>query len=89
MAILDLTSSFIKYNLTPSEYLEGCKFNLMQKSVIQNLISEIAEEKITLKFDPLTPSIFLQREAELAGQLSILKYLLDLESINPEVPSQE
>ena len=89
MALLNTSSSFLSYDLTPSEYREGCQFSLMQQSVIQNLIADIAEEKITLKFDPVNPSYFLQREAELAGQLAILKHLLDLASLNPAVPTPQ
>lgn len=87
MALINPSSSFISYRLTPSEYAEGSRFTTAQSAVIQNLISDIAEEKLTLKFDPLNPSVFIQREAELAGQLAILKYLLDLESINPALSS--
>ena len=83
MALLNLTSSFLSYTLTPSEISEGSRFTTAQRAVIQNIIADTAEEKLTLKFDPLNPSIFVQREAELAGQLAILKYLLDLEFINP------
>lgn len=78
--IASLKSSFLSYELTPSEIKEGSKFHLQQRAVIQNMIADIAEEKVTLKFDPTNPQQFIQREAELAGQIGILKYLLDLES---------
>lgn len=75
-----ITSSFLSFNLSPEDAKQGSTFNLQQKAVIQNIIADLAEEKITLKFDPLNPLAFQQREAELAGQIGILKYLLDLES---------
>lgn len=78
----NLTSSFITYTLTPSQLAEGSKFTLDQKAVIQNLIGEAAEEKLMLTFDPQNPQAFIQREAELMGQIGILKYLLSLEAIN-------
>lgn len=77
----NLNSSFITYNLTPSQAAEGSTFTSNQKFVIQNLIGAAAEEKIALTFDPLNPNSFIQREAELMGQIGILKYLLSLESI--------
>lgn len=79
----NLTSSFITYNLTPSQVAEGSTFTSTQRFVIQNLIGAAAEEKIALTFDPLNPNSFIQREAELMGQIGILKYLLSLESIQP------
>ena len=79
---LNGNSTFISYDLTPAQVAAGSTFTLDQKAVIQNLISDIAEEKITLTFDPSNPNVFIQRDAELMGQLGILKYLLSLESIN-------
>lgn len=79
---LNSNSTFISYDLTPAQVAAGSTFTLDQKAVIQNLISDIAEEKITLTFDPSNPNVFIQRDAELMGQLGILKYLLSLESIN-------
>ena len=76
--LLDTNSSFIKYVLTEDEKKVGCCFSPEQKAVIQNMISEIAEEKVALTYDPDSPLKFTQREAELAGQIGILKYLLEL-----------
>ena len=80
----NLSSAFLTYSLTPAEVSAGSTFSLDQKAVIQNLIGGIAEEKIALTFDPTNPQIFIQREAELAGQIGILKYLLSLEATLPE-----
>lgn len=76
----NLESSFISFNLTPAQVVAGSTFTSDQRAVIQNMISDIAEEKITLTFDPTNPNVFIQRDAELMGQLGILKYLLSLES---------
>ena len=73
-------SSFISYALTAEEKKAGSVFNYNQKAVIQNIIADIAEEKIRLKYDPNNPLEFQQREAELAGQIGILQYLLNLEA---------
>jgi hypothetical protein len=42
------------------------------------MIADIAEEKLALKFTPNDVLTFTQQEAELAGQIGILKHLLDL-----------
>lgn len=76
--LIDTTSSFVKYTLTESERKAGSHFAPEQKAVIQNMIADIAEEKISLTYDPDHPLQFTQREAELTGQIGILKYLLEL-----------
>lgn len=76
--IVDTKSSFVKYTLTAGELAAGSSFSPEQRAVIQNLIADLAEEKVSLTYDPSNPLQFTQREAELAGQIGILKYLLDL-----------
>jgi hypothetical protein len=71
-------NSFTSFLLTQDEIKAGSNFLPEQRAVIQNIISQLAEEKISLKYDPTAPEVFLQREAELAGQIGILKYLLNL-----------
>lgn len=73
-------SSFVRYDLTEPEIKAGSVFTLDQRAVMQNLIADAAEEKIALTFDTNNPQQFIQREAELTGQIGILKYLLDLQS---------
>lgn len=75
-----LTSTFIKYNLSETERKAGSVFSTEQRAVIQNIIADTAEEKIALTFDPDHSLQFAQREAELTGQIGILKYLLELEN---------
>lgn len=77
-------SSFLSYELTPEQRLAGATFNLEQRLLIQNLIAEAAEEKIALTFDPTHPHVFQQREAALAGQIGILKSLLDMQQLLTE-----
>lgn len=69
-------NSFTSYKLTSEEVRAGSILTSNQIQVIQNLISEAAEEKISLKYDPQNPLVFVQREAELQGQIGILKFLL-------------
>lgn len=73
-------SSFVRYEMTEPEIKTGSVFTLDQRAVMQNLIADAAEEKIALTFDTNNPQQFIQREAELTGQIGILKYLLDLQS---------
>lgn len=71
-------SSLSAYHLSQEEELAGRKLTPENTFVIQNHISELSEEKLALKYDPLQPMWFVQREAELQGQIGILKMLLGL-----------
>lgn len=77
---LNTDSSFVSYILTAGEIEAGSHFSTEQRAVIQNLIAETAEEKVSLTFDPNNPLKFTQAEAELQGKIGILKYLLSLET---------
>ena len=76
MSVL-LPNDFSSWNLTEAEVLEGSILTITQKQVIQNLLSTVAAEKINLQFDPESPDGFIQKEASLQGQLSILRFLLE------------
>lgn len=73
-----ITNSFAKYELTEAEYKSSVMLTNLQKVGIQNLISDVAEEKINLTYDPLNPVQFAQQEADLTGKLTILRHILDL-----------
>lgn len=82
------TSSFTRWHLTSEEQIQGSQLGSLQIAVIQNQICDIAEERIALKFDPSDPPAFIQRDAELQGQIGILKYLLALNEdmrVQPDV----
>lgn len=89
MAIPSTQSSFLRYDLTSEELIAGTQFSSAHKLVIQNLIADAAEEKISLTFDATNPQAFIQREAELAGQIGILKYLLSLEEVSKQQSNSE
>ena len=80
-----LPSLFSRYSLTDAELLEGTLLNSNQKAVVQNLLADSVEEKILLKFDPMNIAAFQQREAELQGQIGILKYLIAISEETEEV----
>ena len=75
-----IPSTFTRYNLTPEEQANGTILTTNNLYVLQNLICDAAEEKLALKFDPTNPLLFTQREAELMGQIGILKMLVELAS---------
>ena len=73
-----INSTFTRFKLTPEEQVNGQTLTQNNLYVLQNLICDIAEEKLSLKLDPLNPLVFTQREAELQGQLGILKMLVEI-----------
>ena len=75
-----IPSTFTRYSLTQEEESAGQQLTTANLYMIQNLICDAAEEKLALKFDPLNPLVFAQREAELQGQIGILKLLVELAS---------
>jgi len=82
-----LPNTFTTYHLTEEEQAQGQILTSANIMVLQNLVASAAEEKLALKFDPINPLVFTQREAELMGQIGILKFLIELATPGP-VPSQ-
>lgn len=78
MAQINTKSSFHSWQLTPQEIINGSILSGVQKMCIQNQISVLAEERISLLFDPNNPLPFQQRDAELQGQMNALRYLISL-----------
>ncbi len=73
-----IPSTFSTYALSEEELKSGVQFSSSQKGVIQNLIADLATQKLGLEFDTAAPQQFIQQEAFLAGQIKILQYLLSL-----------
>ena len=76
-----LPSSFSRYSFTPEDQLTAQTLTTLNLQHLQNLICAAAEEKLALKFDPVNPLSYAQREAELQGQIGILKYLVELATL--------
>lgn len=82
-------SAYATYDLSPQEVLQGQILTPLQKAVIQNQLAAFAEDKINLLYNSETVSAesarinYIQREAELMGQINLLRYLLEL-SISAE-----
>lgn len=73
-----IPSTFTRYSLTQEEIIRGQTLTTDNLNLLQNYMCDAAEEKLSLKFDPLNPIVFAQREAELQGQIGILKMLIEL-----------
>jgi hypothetical protein len=67
---------FTSYELSERNVLEGSILNQFQKALIQNQLSEIAEQIMGLVFDTKDHAAFVQQDAFLKGQMSILRVLL-------------
>jgi hypothetical protein len=74
MGFLSHENSFQRWVLTPQEIEQGSVLTLTQKQVIQNQITQLAEEQILLPFSADN----IQRNAELIGAINALKYLIDV-----------
>jgi len=73
-----IPNTFTTYLLSKEELLHGTILTTVQKQCVQNQIAYLAEQKLSLKYLPETPNVFLQQEAELQGQIIALKYLISL-----------
>ena len=81
-----IPTTFTKYELTEEETKAGQTLTTQNKQVLQNLLSDTAEMKLNLIFDPTRPSDFIQNEAALAGQIKILRLILESsESVSPSL----
>lgn len=77
-----LPSTFSRYSLTSDEQTQAQILTTLNLQMIQNFICDAADERLSLKFDPLNPMAFAQREAELQGQIGILKMLCELSQVS-------
>lgn len=68
---------FTSWNLSEQELFSGSILNYLQKQVIQNDLARIAEQILTLRFDPNNQNQFVQDDAFLKGQLALLRHMLD------------
>ena len=70
-------NSFTTHKISAHETLAGYVLNLSQQRVMQNELAEIAEQILSLNFNPLNPVDFAQQHAFLKGQLQYLQTVLD------------
>lgn len=76
MAHLSPYSMFASWVMTPSERDQGTMLTTLQKQCIQNQVCQLAQERNQLKYDPSNPMVFMQRDAELQGQILALQFLI-------------
>ena len=69
-------NTFTSFELNAEETKLGCVLTTLNVAKIQNLRSQIAEEKLNLVFTPNDVLSYTQQEAYLKGQLDILSHLL-------------
>jgi hypothetical protein len=81
-------NKFTSWEFTPIELKVAASFNDLQIKLMQSEIARAAEEKILLTYDPANPLAFVQREAELQGNINALEYLLSLSQSQSESDSQ-
>jgi hypothetical protein len=70
-------NSFQSYPLSDEAILQGSILNHTQKQVIHNARTLIAEQILSLSYDPANPHEFVQNDAHLKGQLAAFTFLLD------------
>lgn len=72
-----LPNQFTEYQLTESETLSGTILTPLQRFVLQNRLAEISKQRLTLEFNPVNSAQFIQDEAFLKGQISIITWQLE------------
>lgn len=69
---------FIKNPLTEQEIKQACILNPHQIKWLENLLTETAQERANLRYDPSKPiEVFAQLEAQLMGQITAYSFLLN------------
>lgn len=70
-------NTFSSFSLSRREVLAGSVLTEDQANLMQNELSQIAEQRLALDFDPANSLIYAQNEAFLKGQMSVYRVLLD------------
>lgn len=71
-----INNSFTSYDLSEAEILQGSILSVQQKQVLQNELSQCAEQILALEFVPTNPLKFTQDDSFLKGQMSVLRVIL-------------
>jgi hypothetical protein len=70
-------NDFTSYAMSAEEELQAQLLTQLQVAFIQNLLAKAARDKLDIVFNPEKPLQFAQQEAYAAGQIQILRHLLD------------
>jgi hypothetical protein len=72
-----IPSTFCRYNFSDDrEAVASQIFTPLQLQWLQNNLSDIAQQRLTLSFNPAEPEKFMQAEANLKGQIEVIQYLM-------------
>lgn len=82
-------NTFTTYSLTDHESLAAMRFSDLNRVFLQNLLATTSEELLNLEFHPETPYEFATQKIYKDGQISMLRYLLDVSSPAPAVTNQD
>ena len=70
-------STYCRYEFSsPEELLQAQCFSVQQLQWLQTALSDAAEDRIRLTYDPSEPMKFLQAEAEAKGYIQAIQYLM-------------
>lgn len=83
-----IANSFTTYQLTEQEALIGSILTIAQTEVLQNRLSVTAELVLNLEYDSLNPVLFAAEQARLAGQIFLLREILDASQYAIEMNQQ-
>lgn len=76
-----LDNPFTSYSLTEEETAQATDFTVLQVAFLRNLLAEAATKKLNLTYTPKEPNEFLQKEAELQGEIGLLSFLLSMSEL--------
>jgi hypothetical protein len=77
--MIQINNNYTQHMLTPEEQALGYYLTSEQRAVIQNDIADAAIQKAALTLDASNPqgvNKYIQAEAALTGQITILNYML-------------
>lgn len=78
MAKPNTSSSFLFFDLTSEESEMGQILTHENKAMLQNLLAQYAEEKVTMVYDSVDHQKFIQQEASLVSKIELLRFLINM-----------
>lgn len=72
-----IPNEFTSYELEPEETIQSRCFNALNIAMLSTMRANFATEKLLLPVDTTNIQSYLQKEAELQGQIRILTLLID------------
>lgn len=81
----DISSSFMRFEMTEREQLTSQIFSHENKAYLKNLLADNAEEQLRDLYNPTDPEIWFQAQAKRAGMMEILRFLLEQSLASEEI----